>query len=67
MKKEEKLKNLQEKLREYEEKLSREMIGYRGVIHESAASEIKHSKVMVLQDMVNSLRLEIENLKKQSD
>jgi len=47
MQNKEKLEELKEKLKDYEDKLAREMIGYRGVIHESAASEIKHSKVMV--------------------
>ena len=60
--KEEKLKELKAKLGEYEEKLRFEMKTYRGVIHESAASEIKHSKVMVYRDMVESLKEEIKNL-----
>jgi hypothetical protein len=60
---EDKLKTLQEKLKIYEEKLAREMIGYRGVIHESAASEIKHDKVMVLTAMVRGLKEEINILK----
>jgi len=38
------------------------MIGYRGVIHESAVSEIKHSKVMVFKAMVEQLRNEIQIL-----
>jgi len=62
-----KLKLLKEKLVKYEDWLAREMKGYRGVIHESAASEIKHSKVMVLKDMVNSLKLEIDNLQRLTD
>lgn len=57
-----KLKILKEKLKYYEEKLSREMIGYRGVIHESSASEIKHDKVMVLKAMVAGLKEEIAKL-----
>jgi len=59
-----KITELKEILKNYEEKLAREMIGYRGVVHESAASEIKHSKVMVYKDMVESLKLEIHNLEK---
>lgn len=59
-----KVEKLKEKLKDYEEKLRREMLGYRGVIHESAASEIKHSKVMVLTAMVNDLKHEIEMLKR---
>ncbi|KKQ24390.1 MAG: hypothetical protein US39_C0016G0003 [Microgenomates group bacterium GW2011_GWC1_37_12b] len=52
------------KLKYYEDKLTKEMVGYRGVIHESAVSEIKHSKVMVYQAMVESLKEEIEKLSK---
>jgi len=59
---ESKIKELKEKLRKWEDKLAIEMKGYRGVIHESAASEIKHDKVMVLRDMVESLKQEIKNL-----
>jgi hypothetical protein len=66
MNKKEKLKQLKEKLTEYETKLAREMLGYRGVIHESAASEIKHSKVMVYRAMVDNLKKEIEDLEKLS-
>jgi len=64
MDKHQKLKALKEKLQKWEEKLAYEMKGYRGVIHESAASEIKHDKVMVLRDMVESLKTEIKNLEK---
>ena len=60
-----KLNHLKEKLKYYEEKLAKGMIGYRGVIHESAASEIKHDKVMVLRAMVDGLKEEIRNLEKQ--
>lgn len=62
--KDEKLTALKEKLKVYEEKLARAMIGYRGVIHESAVSEIKHDKVMVLRAMVRDLKEEIEKLEK---
>ena len=64
MDKKEKIEELKEKLKKWEEKLVYEMKGYRGVIHESAASEIKHDKVMVLRDMVESLKTEIKNLEK---
>lgn len=59
MKEEEKLKELKEKLNKYEEKLVYKMKGYRGVIHENALSELRHSEVMVLRDIVNSLKEEI--------
>ena len=60
-----KLRGLKEKLAEYEKKLAWEMKGYRGIIHESAASEIKHSKVMVYKDFVQSLREEIKKLEEE--
>ncbi|MCS7092009.1 MAG: hypothetical protein NZM26_01510, partial [Patescibacteria group bacterium] len=59
----EKLKELTETLKKYEDWLAKEMKGYRGVIHESASSEIKHNKVMVLRDMVASIKEEIKKLK----
>ena len=62
MDKEEKLKELNAKLAQYEEKLARRMKGYRGVIHESASSEMRHQEVMVLKAMVASLKSEIEQL-----
>ncbi len=57
-----KIKQLKEKLAFYEEKLAFKMKTYRGVIHESALSELKHSEVMVLKDMVYSLKKEIYDL-----
>lgn len=58
----EKLRQLKEKLASYEEKLRFKMKRYRGVIHESAASEMKHQEVMVLRAMVDSLKREILSL-----
>lgn len=57
-----KLKELNAKLAQYEEKLARRMKGYRGVIHESAMSEMRHQEVMVLKAMVAGLKKEIVNL-----
>lgn len=65
MSKEDKLVELKASLAKYEERLKHEMKGYRGVIHESAASEIKHSTVMVLRDMVASIKEEIKTLEKE--
>ena len=59
-----KLQQLKVDLAKYEEKLRHKMKGYRGVIHESAWSELRHSEVMVLTDMVNSLKDEISQLEK---
>ncbi len=60
----EKINQLKLKLVHYQEKLAREMIGYGGVKHESAASEIKHDKVMVLQAIIEEIKEEIANLEK---
>ena len=62
MDKNNKLKALNEKLAQYEWKLGRKMKGYRGVIHESAMSEMRHQEVMVLKAMVAGLKREIEEL-----
>ncbi len=67
MLKEEKIKQLQDQLDRYEKKLAFKMKFYRGVIHESALSELKHSEVMVLRDMVASLKKEILDLKNSVD
>ena len=64
MTKEEKIKQLEVQLAEYEKRLAFKMKFYRGVIHESALSELKHSEVMVLRDMIASLKKEIQDLKK---
>lgn len=62
MEKQEKIRELKEQLKKYEEKLAFKMKTYRGVIHESALSELKHSEVMVLKDMIDSLKREIYSL-----
>ncbi|MDO8451291.1 MAG: hypothetical protein Q7S76_00295 [bacterium] len=61
---EKKLQELKEKLLTYESKLAFRMKRYRGVIHESAASEMKHQEVMVLRAMVDGLKKEIALLEK---
>jgi len=62
MEKQEKIGQLKEQLKKYEDKLAYKMKTYRGVIHESALSELKHSEVMVLKDMIDSLKREINSL-----
>lgn len=57
-----KLQDLRAKLEKYEAKLNFKMKRYRGVIHESAASELKHAEVMVLRAMVDGLKTEIAQL-----
>jgi len=61
---EQKLISLKVKLKIYEDKLAQAMIGYGGVKHESAASDIKHDKVMVLRDFIRNLKAEIQALEK---
>lgn len=57
-----KLKELKAKLAKAEIKYSYLMKGYRGVIHESAASEIRHSEVKVYEDYISNLKKEIKLL-----
>jgi len=57
-----KLARLNAKLEEYETKLRGRMKGYRGVIHESAMSEMRHQEVMVLKAMVADIKKEIAAL-----
>lgn len=59
MDKAKKLAGLKEKLAYYQGKLDWKMKRYRGVIHESAASEMKHQEVMVLRAMIDGLKKEI--------
>ncbi len=59
-----KLLELKSLLEKYETQLAFKMKTYRGVIHESALSELKHSEVMVLRAMVNDLKREIYYLEK---
>lgn len=54
-----KLEELLHKKAAAEERLKRLMIGYRGVVHESAQSELRHSDVMVAKDYLRSLEAEI--------
>lgn len=55
----ESLAELKQKLLKYEERLTLKMKGYRGISHENALSELKHSEVMVLRDIICQLKEEI--------
>lgn len=57
-----KLHQLKEKLAGYEQKLASKMKRYRGVIHESGVSEMRHNEVMILRAMVADLKREIQTL-----
>jgi uncharacterized coiled-coil DUF342 family protein len=59
-----KLAALKKEHEKYVQKLALKMKGYRGVVHESAASELKHSEVMVLRSIVRGLENEIAELEK---
>jgi len=53
---------LKAKLAYYEAKLAFKMKRYRGVIHESGLSEMRHNEVMVLRAIVADLKKEIQAL-----
>ena len=53
---------LKAKLAYYEAKLAVKMKRYRGVIHESGLSEMRHNEVMVLRAIVADLKKEIQAL-----
>lgn len=63
--KNQKVKDLQDRLAYYEAKLAYKMKRYRGVIHESGVSEMRHNEVMILRAMVADLKREIANLQKE--
>lgn len=53
---------LKTKLIYYEAKLAQKMKRYRGVIHESGLSEMRHNEVMVLRAIIADLKKEIQAL-----
>lgn len=57
-----KLLILKDKLVHYETKLAGKMKRYRGVVHESGLSEMRHNEVMVLRAIVADLKREIQIL-----
>ncbi|MDP1721822.1 MAG: hypothetical protein Q8L37_01295 [Candidatus Gottesmanbacteria bacterium] len=57
-----KLLILKDKLVHYETKLAGKMKRYRGVVHESGLSEMRHNEVMVLRAIVTDLKREIHIL-----
>lgn len=58
-----KLKELEKKLAEVEEKHKFKMSHFRGVPHESASGELAYSELKVLEDFIESLKSEIAILK----
>ncbi len=57
-----KLLILKDKLVHYKTKLAGKMKRYRGVVHESGLSEMRHNEVMVLRAIVADLKREIQIL-----
>lgn len=60
--KEEKIEYLLSELEKYQSKLTELYKHYRGVIHESAASEIRHSTVKIFESHVESIKEELRSL-----
>lgn len=59
-----KIKELEEKLAKAEEKYRQKLSRFRGVPHESAQGELSYSDLKVAEDHVQTLKEEIEQLKK---
>ena len=59
-----KIEELKKKRVEKEAKYKAKMRFYRGVIHESAASELKHQEVKVLEHYLDMINEEIKNWEK---
>jgi len=59
-----KLKELEEKLAKAEEKYRQRLSKFRGVAHESAAGELSYSDLKVWEDHVETIKREIEALKR---
>lgn len=61
-----KIAELESKLKEAEEKYKFRLSRFRGVPHESASGELSYSDLKVAEDYVQSLKDEIEALKRQN-
>ena len=60
----EKYKRLLEKRAEYEEKLKKAYVGFRGVSHENAAAELRYSQIKVYEDFIASIDSELKEMGK---
>lgn len=60
-----KITDLELKLAQMEEKYKLRLSRFRGVAHESAAGELAYSELKVLEDFIESIRAELEILKKE--
>ena len=61
--KNEKIKELEEKLVVAEEKYKRRLRNFRGVPHESAQGELSYSELKVAEDHVRTIQRELDTLK----
>ncbi len=59
-----KYQELLQKRDKAKKRLTDKMFGYRGVVHESAISEMKDQEVKVLRAHLEGIEKEIENLEK---
>lgn len=57
-----KLQELIEKRDKYRQKLTGMYKNFRGVVHESAVSELKYSEIKVYEDLLNSVVEEINKI-----
>ncbi len=64
MKNAQKIKELEVKLDEAESKYKERLARFRGVPHESAAGELSYSDLKVAESFVQSIKEEIESLKR---
>jgi uncharacterized coiled-coil DUF342 family protein len=60
--KQQKIKQLHTKRDEAIEKLNKLYIGFHGVRHESASSEMRYAQIMVMEDYIRSLEAELKTL-----
>lgn len=49
------------KRKTYDEKLQKLYFGFRGVIHENAASELRYTQIKVYEDFIRSIDEELKN------
>lgn len=61
-----KIEELKKKKSEYEEKLKKLYIGFRGVRHEDSASEIRYTHIRVTESFIQSIEEEIKSLENSS-
>lgn len=59
----EKHAELVKKKAEYEEKLKKLYLGFRGVRHEDSASEIRYTQIKVYESFIHSIDEELRTLK----